>query len=62
MHKEYSFPSDVWSAGVIFGEILKMIPENCSKVASRTPLLPGKICFPLSPKTRRNGDDGFPIT
>ena len=62
MHEEYSFPSDVWSAGVIFGELLKMIPENCPKVEERTPLLPGKYCFPLSPRKRRIGEDGFPVT
>ena len=25
MQDDYSFPSDVWSAGVLFGDLLKMI-------------------------------------
>ena len=59
MNKNYSYPSDIWSAGVIFGELLKMITENCPE--NRKPLLPGKYCFPLSPRRRGIGEDGFPI-
>ena len=61
MCQDYSLPSDVWSAGVIFGELLKMIEDNCPKLEDRTPLLPGKFCFPLSPRKRRIADDGLPV-
>ena len=61
MCQDYSLSSDVWSAGVIFGELLKMIEDNCPKLEDRTPLLPGKFCFPLSPRRRRIADDGLPV-
>ena len=39
-----------------------MIKENAPTFLDRTPLFPGKSCFPLSPSDVKNGayKDGFP--
>ena len=50
MEKDYGKAVDIWSAGVIFGELLKMVEANCPKFEERKCLFPGGYCFPLSPK------------
>lgn len=61
MEKDYGKAVDIWSAGVIFGELLMMIEGNCSKFEERECLFPGKHCFPLSPKRKQELDeDGIP--
>ena len=49
MEREYGKEIDVWSLGCVFAEMLGMIRENIPQYVERTPLLPGKSCFPLSP-------------
>ena len=62
MEKDYGKAVDIWSAGVIFGELLMMIEANCPKFAERNCLFPGGYCFPLSPKRNQKLDeDGIPI-
>ena len=46
---DYTSAIDVWSVGCIFGELMMMIKENAATFLERTPLFPGKFCFPLSP-------------
>lgn len=52
MEKDYGKAVDIWSTGVIFGEFLSTIEENCPKTENRSCLFPGKSCFPLSPNKR----------
>lgn len=49
MEREYGKEIDVWSLGCVFAEMLGMIRENIPQYVERTPLFPGKSCFPLSP-------------
>ena len=51
LEKGYSKPIDVWSAGCIFGELVKMQKSVCVSSLHRFPLFPGKYCFPVSPNT-----------
>ena len=46
---DYTSAIDVWSVGSIFAELMMMIKENAPTFLERTPLFPGKFCFPLSP-------------
>jgi mitogen-activated protein kinase 1/3 len=52
MEKDYGKAVDIWSAGVIFGELLKTIEEHCPIFEERTCLFPGNHCFPLSPNRK----------
>lgn len=66
IEKDYTTAIDVWSVGCIFGELMMMIKENASTFVDRTPLFPGKCCFPLSPPDNRNNsvkinEFGFPV-
>ena len=45
----YTDSIDVWSVGCIFAELMMMMKENAPTFMERTPLFPGKSCFPLSP-------------
>jgi mitogen-activated protein kinase 1/3 len=60
---DYTSAIDVWSVGCIFAELMMMIKENAPTFLDRTPLFPGKFCFPLSPpgsnKVKVN-EFGFP--
>jgi len=59
----YTGSIDVWSVGCIFGELMMMIKENAKTFMDRTPLFPGKSCFPLSPpgsKKVKVNEFGFP--
>ena len=59
----YTGSIDVWSVGCIFGELMMMIKENAKTFMDRTPLFPGKSCFPLSPpgsKKVKVNEYGFP--
>ena len=59
----YTGSIDVWSVGCIFGELMMMIKENAKTFMDRTPLFPGKSCFPLSPpgsKKIKANEFGFP--
>lgn len=46
---DYTSAIDVWSVGCIFAELMMMIKENAPTFLERTPMFPGKYCFPLSP-------------
>ena len=62
MEKEYGKAVDIWSTGVIFGEILQTLKENCEDFKQRKCLFPGKFCFPLSPNAQAALNDyGIPI-
>ena len=59
----YTGSIDVWSVGCIFGELMMMIKEIAKTFMDRTPLFPGKSCFPLSPpgsKKVKVNEYGFP--
>ena len=59
----YSGSIDVWSVGCIFAELMMMMKENAPTFMDRTPLFPGKSCFPLSPpgsKKVKVNEFGFP--
>ena len=62
---DYSSAIDVWSVGCIFAELMMMIKENAPTIVERTPLFPGKFCFPLSPpdksKAIQVNEKGFPV-
>jgi len=65
IEKDYTTAIDVWSVGCIFAELMMMIKENAPTFVERTPLFPGKFCFPLSPPDKNNyvkiNEKGFPI-
>jgi mitogen-activated protein kinase 1/3 len=46
---EYTSAVDMWSAGCIFAELLKKLPENPHSHKQQA-LFPGKYCLPFSPK------------
>ena len=59
----YTGAIDVWSVGCIFAELMMMMKENSATFMDRSPLFPGKSCFPLSPpgKNKVNVNEfGFP--
>jgi len=62
---DYTSAIDVWSVGCIFAELQMMIQENAPTIVERTPLFPGKFCFPLSPpdksKAIQVNEKGFPV-
>jgi serine/threonine protein kinase len=62
---DYTSAIDVWSVGCIFAELMMMIQENAPTIVERTPLFPGKFCFPLSPpdksKAIQVNERGFPV-
>lgn len=63
IENDYTGAIDVWSVGCIFGELMMMIKENAPTFVDRTPLFPGKFCFPLSPpgsKKVKLNEYGFP--
>jgi mitogen-activated protein kinase 1/3 len=63
MEKEYGKEMDIWSLGCLFAEMLGMIRENLPHYIDRTPLFPGKSCFPLSPDLNTNGiKAGYPCS
>lgn len=49
LEKDYGPAIDIWAVGCIFAELLGMMKENAPTFMDRTPLFPGKSCFPLSP-------------
>ena len=62
MEKDYGKAVDIWSTGVIFGELLLTLSGNCEDFRQRRCLFPGKYCFPLSPNTKAVLDEeGIPI-
>ena len=63
MEKDYGTEVDIWSTGVIFGELLFTLEENCPRFESRKCLFPGKYCFPLSPNKNADIDEiGIPLS
>jgi mitogen-activated protein kinase 1/3 len=53
VEKQYDEAVDVWSLGCIFAEGFMMNRENVPNYLERSPLFPGKYCFPLSPNVRK---------
>ena len=49
----YTGSIDVWSVGCIFAELMMMMKENAPTFMDRSPLFPGKSCFPLSPPGKK---------
>lgn len=49
LERNYNSAIDVWSVGCIFAELLNMMKSNAQSFADRSPLFPGKACYPLSP-------------
>ena len=59
----YTGSIDVWSVGCIFAELMMMMKENAPTFMDRSPLFPGKSCFPLSPPGKNKvkvNEFGFP--
>ncbi|OQS01390.1 mitogen-activated protein kinase [Achlya hypogyna] len=46
--QDYGYAVDLWSVGCIFAELLSMQAESYPQYQSRTPIFPGRSCFPLS--------------
>ena len=64
MEKQYGYEIDIWSAGCIFGELIRMIATNSSIHLHQSALFMGMSCFPLSPCEEEDNEDeieGFPI-
>lgn len=64
MEKEYSYEIDIWSAGCIFGELLRMVALSNEITLHQSALFMGMSCFPLSPCEEDENEDeinGFPI-
>lgn len=63
LEKDYGPGIDIWAVGCIFAELLGMMKENAPTFMDRTPLFPGKSCFPLSPaKSPTEQRKGFPFS
>lgn len=63
LEKVYSSSMDIWGAGCIFAELLKMVKDNEHDYKRRHALFPGTSCFPLSPSKKPTMDAaGFPIS
>ena len=63
LEKDYGPAIDIWAVGCIFAELLGMMKENAPTFMDRTPLFPGKSCFPLSPaKDHTEQRKGFPFS
>ena len=62
LEKDYGPAIDMWSVGCVFAELLGMMQENAPTYLERSPLFPGKSCFPLSPdRQARIQANGFPV-
>ena len=63
MQKGYGKEVDIWAAGVIWGELLCTLDQNCSNPSKRRCLFPGRFCFPLSPNLAADCDEiGLPLS
>mmetsp|Transcript_16594 Transcript_16594/g.25587 ORF Transcript_16594/g.25587 Transcript_16594/m.25587 type:complete len:214 (+) Transcript_16594:624-1265(+) len=63
LEKDYGPAIDMWAVGCIFAELLGMMKEHAPTFMDRTPLFPGKSCFPLSPaKGPQEQRGGFPFS
>lgn len=63
MEKDYGKEVDIWAAGVIWGELLCTLEENCTNPKKRRCLFPGRYCFPLSPDIMADCDEqGIPLS
>ena len=63
LEKDYGPAIDIWALGCIFSELLGMMKEHAPTFMDRTPLFPGKSCFPLSPaKDPTEQRKGFPFS
>jgi len=49
LERVYTTAVDMWAAGCVFAELLEMNKDNQPDISKRSPLFPGKSCFPLSP-------------
>ncbi len=55
--QEYTNAVDMWSVGCIFAELLSMQKGSVRSFKERSPLFPGKSCFPLSADNDRTYKD-----
>lgn len=63
MEKDYGKEVDIWATGIILGELLNTLQQNCPNFEQRRCLFPGKYCFPLSPNKNAEIDEiGIPLT
>ena len=63
MEKDYGREVDIWAVGVIWGELLYTLEENCQNPKKRKCLFPGRFCFPLSPDVMADCDEnGIPLS
>lgn len=63
MEKDYGKEVDIWAVGVIWGELLYTLEQNCPNPKKRRCLFPGRHCFPLSPDVMAEIDGaGIPLT
>jgi len=49
MEKQYGYEIDIWSAGCIFAELIRMVATQSDFSLHQTALFMGLSCFPLSP-------------
>lgn len=58
--RNYSYKSDMWSVGCIFGECVSFSNDYVEKggreIKNRV-LFPGTSCFPVSPCNKNKGED-----
>lgn len=55
--QDYNEAVDMWSVGCIFAEILNMQEGSRVRYSDRSPLFPGRSCFPLSADHERTYKD-----
>ena len=64
MEKQYGYEIDIWSAGCILGELLRMTENDESIQLTQTTVFMGLSWFPLSPCDDEDIEEeinGFPI-
>jgi len=53
LQRAYTDAIDLWAAGCIFAELLELLPGG-PQCEERSPLFPGRRCYPLSPRRNSN--------
>ena len=55
LDKNYDQASDIWSAGIVLGELLKVVESSNQQKQS---LFAGDSCYPMSPINKKGNDIG----